>query len=198
MGSMPVDEVAQGLQAPSRRPRPRWAWVAGAAVLVALGAWLVVRSGPMLPSGNPRAPAAVRSPSTVAVPLVAVGVPNTCPSSVDGRVLTLSFTLQNVSSVPLTVSEVTPTYPLGQMQSLGVSIVGTGRCEAPDPSVQSHRLEPGASLAVRFRLALPRECPAPYPVAARVLLQVGDQTVEKDTPVYPDLGGIAFPNCPAG
>jgi hypothetical protein len=171
MGLMSVDEVTQGPQAPPRRPWPRWVWVVGGVALVVVGALLVVRSGPMLPAGDARPPASVRPSPSTQVPLVAVGVPDVCPGFVSGRVLTLSFTLQNVSSVPMTIGEVTPSYPLGQM---------------------------GATLAVRFRLALPPECPAPYPVAARVVLQVGDQTVEKDTPVYADLGGIAFPNCRAG
>jgi hypothetical protein len=198
MGLMSVDEVTQGPQAPPRRPWPRWVWVAGGTALVALGALFVVRSGPMLPSGNAHPAASVRTSPTTQIPLVAIGVPHLCPGYVTGRVLTLSFTLENVSTVPLTVSEVTPTYPLGQMQTLESTIVGVGGCDAPDPSVQSHRLEPGASLAVRFRLVVPPECPAPYPVAARALLQIGDQTVEKDTPVYSDLGSVTFPNCPRG
>jgi hypothetical protein len=201
MTAMALDEIQQG-PARQRRRRPPPGWLLGVviAAVVAVGVWTALRPGSLAspsasPAPAPRPTAVAPSPSTVAQ-LVHVGA--VCKPVTDGaRTLTVSFTVVSLASTPITLADIHPSLPMGGLTTLSSTVEG-GTCDAPDPTSAGRRLAPGGSAAVVFTFRLPRECPAPYPVQAYVLVGVGDGVVADGVPVLADLGGVDFTACRSG
>jgi hypothetical protein len=220
LGNGPEDESPW-----SRQLRlPDWArsgWARALAGVVVAGVLLVAlwQAGGLgsaaskpAPSTRPSAAAepagpAEAQPSLLPQDFVAVG--EICPPVTDGsHTLVVSFTLKNISSVPVTVRSVQPLLPLRGLDAVSTDIAG-GTCAQTTGAPANLVLPVGDNLVVTFRFLLPDTCPKPYPIEAKTQVLVAPvggspqpsgapalSLHESDVGVFDDLGAIHFDTCP--
>ncbi|MGC9668683.1 hypothetical protein ACNTMW_19260 [Planosporangium sp. 12N6] len=195
---MDVDEISNG---PAHDRRPGWSRRVPVAVLVvAVGALLLVRwytqrsvePHATAPDATAPAPSATARP-TRQERYITLGA--VCPPVTDGRhTLTVSFTVENVTSTPVTLVGVGPVLPLGLLRPTGSSVTG-GSCGSPAAVAPGGILGRGTSLLVTFLFDLPDTCPQPLPVQADIRVKAGGVEVTDRIGVLSDLGGVAFDTC---
>ena len=212
------DEIAGGS---TRRPRPplagRVAWSA-VAVVALVSAGLAAPSlldpgtpesgrapAPVVPTTAPADPApapATSTPPAVDPPRLPraagspVSVEAVCTVGTDHtRQLAVRFLMTNETAADLTVLSVRPVLPLGGLRTVGISVV-RGDCYRWLPGGPDDVVPPGDSRAVTMRFLLPRTCPWPLPVQARVRVRGPDGTRGQTLRVLSDLGGTDFESCP--
>ena len=129
-------------------------------------------------------------------PVPALLVGEVCrPVRTDGRSrLDVTFTLVNTATRPVTLIRVKPALPLGGLRALNTEY-RAGTCAAPGGARNAGDVRPAGSLLVVLRLALPPECPAPYPVEADLTERSNGRTVTSGIHLLSDLGGIRFTTC---
>jgi CDGSH-type Zn-finger protein len=177
-------------------------------VVAATGFWLVDASPePGAGASGPRSTPSAGASGTPGQQYVEVG--EICPPVTDGlHTLVVSFTLRNISTVPVTVRSVQPLLPLAGLDTVATDISG-GTCSATTGAPADLDLPAGGSLVVTFRFLLPGTCPQALPILARTKILVGPASsgnfqgapgvsvVQNDVGVLDDLGAIRFADCPA-
>lgn len=158
--------------------------------------------------GASRAPAARETPTTSPsaesrtsepagpVPPGGLAVDALCPVQTDGeRLLIVRFMLANRSGSPVEVDEVEPLLPLGGLRLRSVSTV-SGDCHRWVPAAPGEEvIAPNGRRVVSMLFDLPRRCPHPFPVQARVRSTSGGVSATADLPVLADLTGTPFDAC---
>ena len=125
-----------------------------------------------------------------------LGLGRICPAVTDGRkTLAVSFNLVNISHSEVTLMDVKPRLPMGGLRPIAPNTAG-GTCEHPDKKAPGGLLFPGDTKLITMRFRLPKGCPQPYPVQARIDLWVNQMVGTTTVPVYNDLGSVVFDSCP--
>jgi hypothetical protein len=218
------DEVSQGYDGEQQRSYG-WLLILAAAIVVALvslaGHHTRTTATPRPPvpsafatpsvgasaaaSASPSAtPSEVPSDDPVAAVLAQisgyVSVGEVCAPVTDGRTtLTVRFLLRNVTGLPEQLLTVTPELPMGGLRPRGTAVQG-GTCADPvgTPAPPSRNAMPeGGTLVVSLSFALPKTCPAPYPVQAVVTVAIGGVQRLDTVALYTDLGTVKFDLCTA-
>jgi hypothetical protein len=154
------------------------------------------------PSPTPQVSLSVAMPSGSASTLLGspsqkLDLGRICQPVTDGRTsLDVSFYLVNVSTSAVTLMDVEPLLPLAGLRLRGPNRAG-GSCEHPGSEAPGGLLAPGGRQLITMRFRLPKTCPQPYPVQARVRLRVNQMVGTTTVPVYADLGAVEFNTCPA-
>lgn len=172
-------------------------WIAIALVCVLVGVVFLVFRGAGESVSGP-VPTTRRAPgfSAMSNPGQNLDLGRICPAVTDGRTtLAVSFTLVNVSHISVTVMDVEPVLPIGGLRPRGANTAG-GTCEDPGMEAPGGLLHPGATQLITMRFRLPKECPQPFPVQARVRLRVNQMVGTTTVAVYSDLGSVDFDRCP--
>jgi hypothetical protein len=129
-----------------------------------------------------------------------VSVGEVCKPVTDGRsALTVRFLLRNVTGLPEQLARVSPELPMGGLRPRGTT-VQQGTCAKPTgkPSAPARNpLPAGGSLVVSLHFALPKSCPAPYPVQAVVTVGIAGVQRSDTVALYTDLGTLKFDLCTA-
>jgi hypothetical protein len=127
-----------------------------------------------------------------------VTVGEVCKPVTDGRnTLTVRFLLRNVTGLPEQLVGVSPELPMGGLRPRGAA-VQRGTCAhatgKPAPPAQNP-MPAGGTLVVSLHFALPKSCPAPYPVQAVVTVGIGGALRMDTVALYTDLGSVHFDLC---
>jgi hypothetical protein len=178
-------------------------WTAIAVVCVLAGVVFLVLRGPGEPVAGPQPLPTPSSDLASASDLALFANPgqrlliaSTCPPVTDGRrALAVSFELQNIGSIDVTLVAVKPVLPLRGLRVLGPATAG-GTCERPGAQAPGGLLSPGAKQLITMRFGLPKRCPQPYPVQARVRLRANQMVGTTTATVHNDLGEVNFDTCP--
>jgi hypothetical protein len=120
-----------------------------------------------------------------------------CPIVTDHRqTIAITFVLENVTPVHLTIAKVMPVLPLKGLRPTGV-VLEYGLCNerVPNPGLPEPQLGAGGTVLVTLNFALPDSCPAPYPVLLRVTMTIDGQRRVEDLPLLTDLAGVRFDTC---
>jgi hypothetical protein len=127
-----------------------------------------------------------------------VSVSQVCAPLTDGRkTLTVRFQLTNATPLDETLMSITPELPMGGLH-FQKSQLQRGSCTKPlgkPAAFASQHLPVHGSMLVELQFALPKSCPAPYPVQAVVTVGIGGQPRQDTVALYTDLGSVKFDLC---
>jgi hypothetical protein len=130
-----------------------------------------------------------------------VAATGVCPVVTDHRTtMTVSFTMQDITPVREVVRSVTSQDQVLGPRATGVSI-RPGSCAAASgqPTPPGNQvLDPGGEELVSLTYALPKTCPAPFPVQVSVGLSIADQPRAEQLVLLSDLSGVSFTTCASG
>ncbi|MDX6211317.1 MAG: hypothetical protein QOF82_404 [Frankiales bacterium] len=120
-----------------------------------------------------------------------------CPIVTDHRAsIAITFILENITPVHLTIAKVMPVLPLKGLRPTGVELhYGLCNDRVGSPGLPQPQLGAGGTVLVTLNFALPDSCPAPYPVLLRVIMTIDGQRRVEDLPLLSDLGGVRFDSC---
>jgi hypothetical protein len=172
-------------------------WIAIAVVCVLAGVVFLVLRDSGEPVADPQPQPTSSAPSQPLDPAKRLVIASTCAPVTDGRkALAVSFELQNVGTIDITLIEVQPVLPLPGLRARGPVTAG-GTCERPGSQSPGGLITPGSKQLITMRFRLPPECPAPYPVQVWLRLRANQMVGTTTTPIYNDLGAVHFDTCPS-
>ena len=125
-----------------------------------------------------------------------VGVTMICPAVTDHRTrLAVTFQLSNVSDSDVFVTSVRSVLPLHGLRPRGPATAG-GSCPNPANLAARGLISPEQSRFYTLNFALPKNCPAPYPVQVRINFRADGFAGTSLSLLLSDLSVLDFDNCP--
>jgi hypothetical protein len=120
-----------------------------------------------------------------------------CGPITDGRRrLAISFEVSNVSPVPVTVASVAAALPQRGLRQLGPATRG-GSCDLAGTLAMAGLIPAGRSDFYTLTFALPKTCPARYPVQVRINFAAAGFAETSLSILYTDLSVPDFEACSA-
>jgi hypothetical protein len=203
------DELASGGADRDPVRLPTWVSVAGLALAVLVGWFVVART-----SGSDDSARSAHGPPTASVdePRVAPPGPVTtgypplegplrvigglCVQTPSPRTMIVEFEVENVGLDQVEVLSLSAHLPIGGLDPTGGKVPARSLCGRPVDPATSTVLQPGERVPVSLGFNLPLECPAPYPVQADVAVAArGSTPTQQRLQLLNDLGGYDFPSC---
>lgn len=200
MNTVELDDPEPG---PEPGPRPgagsrlsRTVWVALSLLCVVGGFVLLGRPGTPEPGPAPSAspaPVVVRPPGPGQRQYL--GVSTICGVVTDHRTrMAITFAVSNVSRYDVSIDAVRPVLPLRGLRPQPAT--GGGDCSAPGRQPVPGPIRAGQIRYFTLHFALPKTCPAPYPVFVRITFRAGGFTETSYSILENDLAVPDFAACP--
>jgi len=170
-------------------------WVAIALAALVGGFLLLGGGGALAPDRLPAPAPALSSRPPGPNERQYLGVTRICGPVTDGRRrLAISFEVSNVSPVPVTVNSVAALLPQGGLRQLGPAARG-GSCDLAGKLALGGSIPAGQSDFYTLTFALPKTCPARYPVQVRIGFGANGFTETSLSLLYSDLSVPDFDAC---
>jgi hypothetical protein len=199
------------IDGPDREGRSRinpLLWVALALVCLVAGFFVLGRMAPdpasattpPLPSTHQNGPKPSARPSST-LPSGPnqrqyLGVTLICPAVTDGRKrLAVTFQVSNVSNSDVFVTSVRSVLPMRGLRPLGQP-AGGGSCANPAKLLARGLISPQESQFYTLTFALPKICPAPYPVQVKIDFKADGFPGTSLSLLLSDLSVLDFDTCP--
>lgn len=125
-----------------------------------------------------------------------IGVTLICPAVTDGRKrLAVTFQVSNVSNSDVFVTSVRSVLPMHGLRPLGQP-TGGGSCANPANLLAGGLISPGQNHFYTLTFALPKICPAPYPVQVNIGFKADGFYGTSLSMLLSDLSVLDFDTCP--
>jgi hypothetical protein len=125
-----------------------------------------------------------------------IGVTLICPAVTDGRKrLAVTFQVSNVSDSDVFVISVRGVLPMRGLRPLGRS-TGGGSCAKPAQLMARGLISPQQSQFYTLTFALPKVCPAPYPIQVKIGFKADGFEGTSLSLLLSDLSVLDFDTCP--